>query len=62
MVVGPAARACGGCHRAQFIKEDDAQGYVVFNEHTKDFGFRVENDDDDEFLYAIIDLIMGLFN
>jgi len=62
VVVGPAARACGGCHRAQFIKEDDAQGYVVFNEHTKDFGFRVENDDDDEFLYAIIDLIMGLFN
>jgi hypothetical protein len=61
VVVGPAARACGGCHRAQFIKEDDPGGYAVFNEHTKRFGYRVENDDDDYMLYAIIKYIMGLF-
>jgi len=61
VVVGPAARACGGCHRAQFIKEDDTGGYAVFNEHTKLFGYRVENDDDDYFLYSIISYIMGLF-
>ena len=61
VVVGPAARACGGCHRAQFIKEDDAGGYIAFNEHTKRFGYRVENDDNDNMLNAIIAYIMGLF-
>lgn len=61
VVVGPAARACGGCHRAQFIKEDNVGGYVTFNEHAKRFGYRVENDDDDNMLYTIISYIMGLF-
>ena len=61
VVVGPAARACGGCHRAAFINEGDAGGYVTFNEHTKRFGYRVENDDDDNMLYTIINYIMGLF-
>jgi len=61
VVVGPAARACGGCHRAQFIKEGDSNGYTLFNEHTKRFGYRVENDDNDDLLYTIISYIMGLF-
>jgi OmcA/MtrC family decaheme c-type cytochrome len=59
VIVGPAARACGGCHRAAFINEGDNDGYVTFNEHTKLFGYRVEGDDD--LLYAIISYIMGLF-
>jgi OmcA/MtrC family decaheme c-type cytochrome len=61
VVVGPAARACGGCHRAQFLKEDDQEGYVAFNEHTKRFGYRVENDENDSVLYTIISFIMGMF-
>jgi len=61
VVVGPAARACGGCHRAQFIKEDDAGGLITFNEHTKRFGYRVENDDNDSIRDTIISFIMGMF-
>jgi OmcA/MtrC family decaheme c-type cytochrome len=61
VVVGPAARACGGCHRAQFINDGDNNGYVLFNEHTKDFGYRVENDDNDNMLNSIISYIMGMF-
>ena len=61
VVVGPAARACGGCHRAEALEEDDLGGYVAFNEHAKRFGYRVENDANDEMLYAIIDYIMGLW-
>jgi OmcA/MtrC family decaheme c-type cytochrome len=33
-VVGPASRACGACHRAEKIKEDDAIGLAAFNSHT----------------------------
>jgi hypothetical protein len=61
LVTGPAARACGGCHRAEFTKEGDTTGYVTFIEHTKRFGYAVENDDSDNMLYTIIRYIMGLF-
>jgi OmcA/MtrC family decaheme c-type cytochrome len=66
VIVGPAARACGGCHRAAFINKGDAGGYVTFNEHTKRFGYRVEVDTDNTagtnaMLNMIIDYIMGLF-
>jgi OmcA/MtrC family decaheme c-type cytochrome len=33
-IAGPAERACGGCHRAQFINEDDAAGLGAFYAHT----------------------------
>ncbi|MFY9328863.1 MAG: hypothetical protein WAO76_12740 [Georgfuchsia sp.] len=42
-VVGPATRACGGCHRAAIINEDDAGGLATFYGHTKTFGYFVEN-------------------
>ena len=58
VVVGPAARACGACHRAQFIKEGDPGEYLAFNQHTKVFGYRVENDANNAMLNAIIDFIM----
>jgi OmcA/MtrC family decaheme c-type cytochrome len=61
VVVGPAARACGGCHRAELIKEDNQEEYVAFNEHAKEFGYRVTNDENDNMLYAIISYIMGMF-
>jgi OmcA/MtrC family decaheme c-type cytochrome len=41
--VGPASRACGSCHRSEFIIEDDAAGLAAFNEHTGDFGTLVVN-------------------
>ncbi|MEJ2705569.1 MAG: hypothetical protein P8Z79_24270, partial [Sedimentisphaerales bacterium] len=33
-VTGPASRACGGCHRAHAINEDNANELISFNQHT----------------------------
>jgi OmcA/MtrC family decaheme c-type cytochrome len=68
-VTGPASRACGGCHRAEFINADLAGDLASFNTHTEAFGTYVENDTedtegtplDDEILYGIIDKIMSMF-
>jgi hypothetical protein len=60
-VAGPASAACGGCHRAEFIKEDNAGELASFNGHTGTFGTLAENDGDDEVLYGIIDKIMSMF-
>ena len=38
-VTGPASRACGACHRAVMIKEDQAAELASFNQHTKDGGY-----------------------
>jgi OmcA/MtrC family decaheme c-type cytochrome len=43
-VTGPAARACGSCHRSQKINADDAGGLVAMNQHFKTFGFAVTNE------------------
>jgi hypothetical protein len=32
-VTGPATKACGGCHRAQMINEDQAGGLAVLLQH-----------------------------
>ncbi len=40
VVTGPGARACGGCHRAELIKEDNAAGLDSYDSHTKAFGYR----------------------
>ena len=37
VVTGPAARACGGCHRAQKLNAGDTGGAASFNSHTKGF-------------------------
>jgi OmcA/MtrC family decaheme c-type cytochrome len=37
-VVGPASRACGACHRAKMINEDQAGELAAFNAHTASFG------------------------
>jgi hypothetical protein len=41
VVTGPADRACGSCHRATLINEDDATGLTSFNAHTDSYGIRV---------------------
>jgi len=66
-VTGPASRACGGCHRAELINEDNAGYLAAFNQHTNAGGYLVVNDDDpagelsDEVLYGIIDKVMTWF-
>jgi len=40
---GPASRACGSCHRAVMIKEDNATALTAFNTHTETFGYLIED-------------------
>ncbi len=40
-VTGPAARACGSCHRTNMINRDDIGGLIALSQHTKDNGYRV---------------------
>ncbi|HET7753599.1 MAG TPA: hypothetical protein VFK85_06795 [Anaeromyxobacteraceae bacterium] len=42
VVVGPASRACGSCHRAGMINEDDAGKLASFNAHAASFGTQVD--------------------
>jgi OmcA/MtrC family decaheme c-type cytochrome len=60
-VTGPASRACGACHRSEWIKDDVAGDLASFNAHTDSFGTLAENDDADSVLFGIIDDIMSLF-
>jgi hypothetical protein len=60
-VVGPASKACGGCHRAELINKDLAGDLAAFNAHTAAFGTLVENDENDEVTFGIIDKIMTWF-
>jgi hypothetical protein len=61
-VTGPASRACGGCHRAELIKEDEAGGLVIFNQHAKQGGYLIEGgEDEDSTLLTVIDEIMAIF-
>jgi len=61
-VTGPASRACGACHRADIIAEDNAGDLASFNAHTEAFGTLVEYEDDDAVLFGIIDKIMTWFD
>jgi OmcA/MtrC family decaheme c-type cytochrome len=61
-VTGPASRACGGCHRAVLIKEDEAVELTLFNLHTKQGGYLVEGGEDaTSTLGTVIDEIMAIF-
>jgi len=61
-VTGPATRACGGCHRAVLINEDNAKGLTLFNQHTAQYGYMVEAGDKPiDTLNSVFDQIMGLF-
>jgi len=56
-VTGPASKACGACHRADLINEDDAGGLAAFYQHTKVNGYMVEDGDWE----AIVTEIMSMF-
>jgi len=61
-VTGPASRACGGCHRARLINQDEAGALASWNGHTQSFGTYSENDpDEDTVLFGVIDKIMSMF-
>jgi OmcA/MtrC family decaheme c-type cytochrome len=58
-VVGPASKACGGCHRAEIINEDLPGELASFNQHTKAGGYLIENEDGT--WQEVVDKIMGMF-
>jgi len=61
-ITGPASRACGACHRADLINEDEAGELISFNQHTKQGGYLIEGGDDyPGILGEVIDYIMALF-
>ncbi|MBL7078866.1 hypothetical protein ISS39_00945 [Candidatus Bathyarchaeota archaeon] len=61
-ITGPAARACGGCHRAKLITADDANGLAAFNQHTNMGGYLIEGGSDySATLGTAIDDIMANF-
>jgi hypothetical protein len=61
-VTGPASRACGGCHRAELINEDEFAELISFNQHAKQGGYLVEAGEDDvSTLMSVIDQIMSIF-
>jgi OmcA/MtrC family decaheme c-type cytochrome len=41
-VTGPTARACGACHRAQALNEDDAARLAIQRSHWESFGTYIE--------------------
>jgi OmcA/MtrC family decaheme c-type cytochrome len=61
-VTGPASRACGACHRARLINQDEAGALASFNAHTEAGGTLSENDaGSDTVLYGVIEKIMSMF-
>ena len=61
-VTGPASRACGGCHRAVPIKEDNVVELLTFNQHVQQGGYLIEAGDDPvAMLMNSIDNIMAFF-
>jgi OmcA/MtrC family decaheme c-type cytochrome len=64
-ITGPASRACGGCHRAALINEDEASELISFNQHTKQGGYLIEagadNQDSQGQLMTAIEEVMAIF-
>ena len=62
VVTGPATRACGGCHRAELINEDNAGQLYIFTQHVKNGGYVVDaGDDAAATLQNVIDQMMAIF-
>ncbi len=58
-VTGPSATACGGCHRAQMIVEEDAGGLSTLWSHWRQNGYLVENVP--TLWNAVVDKVMAPF-
>jgi hypothetical protein len=61
-VTGPASRACGGCHRAALINEDNAVELWSLNQHVKNGGYFIDAGKKPLVtLQNVIDEVMALF-
>jgi OmcA/MtrC family decaheme c-type cytochrome len=56
-ITGPAAIACGGCHKANLFEEGGDDAVTAFNAHTKTMGYRVSTG-----VLSFQDLIDSVFN
>ena len=41
-VTGPGSKACGGCHRAELINEDNPGELIPFLQHTEQGGYLIK--------------------
>ncbi len=57
-ITGPASRACGSCHRATMLNEDEVGELISFNQHVRMGGYLIE---DDGSILTTIDEIMANF-
>ena len=61
-VVGPAARACGACHKVEAINEDSAGELAILTQHLTQGGYMIEAGDDPVgTLKGVIEKVMALF-
>ena len=61
-VTGPASRACGACHRATLINEDNAGELMSLNQHTEMGGYLIEaGEDPQSTLLKAIEEVMANF-
>ena len=62
-VTGPAVRACGACHRAQAINEDDSSRLATMIQHWRTFGYYIETTSAEatSLWQATVAKIMGLY-
>lgn len=62
VVTGPGSRACGGCHRAELINEDEVGELISLNQHMKQGGYMIEaGEEPASTLNSAIEWIMALF-
>jgi OmcA/MtrC family decaheme c-type cytochrome len=59
VVTGPASRACGSCHRAARIKENDGAGLAALDDHADAMGYMVPAGPG--VLDAVIEQVMSAF-
>jgi hypothetical protein len=61
-VTGPGSRACGSCHRAVMINENNGAELAAFNGHTEAFGYMLDaTTNGTSILDAAIQKIMSFF-
>ena len=60
-VTGPAARACGACHKVGYLNHGDAAGLADLNQHFENYGYLWENDSNDVIRDFIIDTVFSVY-
>jgi hypothetical protein len=61
-VTGPGSRACGSCHRAEMINQDDAGMLAAFDGHTDTNGYMLDASATNNTVWAdAVTKIMSIF-